>query len=263
MAQKTAPIKVSIQLSQSHATWQESRSAWIEAESIGADAIYNCDHFFPTAGDPEGLFLEAWTSLAAFAEITDRAQIGVLVTGNSYRNPNLLADIARTVDHVSGGRVILGIGSGWCELDYREYGYEFGTPASRLRDLKRDLPIIRARLDKLNPGPVNGHMPILIGGSGVKVTLRLVAEHADMWHCNGDLETVTAKSAVLDEWCAKIGRDPATIERSASVPADKLERADAYVAAGFTNIFIVRGGPQFDLGPLRELVAWRDGKNAA
>jgi probable F420-dependent oxidoreductase len=255
-------VKVSVQLGQGHADYTTNRNAWIAAEDIGVDAIFNCDHFFTSGDKPDGMFLEAWMSLAGFAEVTKRSRIGVLVSGNSYRNPNLLADMARTVDHISGGRLILGIGSGWFERDYVQYGFEFGTAASRLRDLDRDLPIIRDRLAKLNPGPVNGSLPIMIGGSGEKVTLRLVAEHATIWHCLGDPETLRHKSRVLDEWCSKVGRDPNEIERSANIGVDELTKADDLVAAGFTHLVYNTGGPTFNLDPLPDLVAWRDWQNA-
>ncbi len=255
------PVKVSVQLGQGRADYSMNRDAWIACDKLGVDGIFNCDHFFTGGDNPDGMFLEAWMSLAGFAEVTKRAQIGVLVSGNSYRNPNLLADMARTVDHISGGRLILGIGSGWAERDYVEYGFEFGTAASRLQDLKRDLPIIRDRLAKLNPGPVNGSLPIMIGGSGEKVTLRLVAEHATIWHCLGDLETLKHKASVLDDWCAKIGRNPEEIERSANIGSDELAKADELVAAGFTHLVYNTGGPTFNLDPLPDLVAWRDKRN--
>jgi probable F420-dependent oxidoreductase len=177
-----------------------------------------------------------------------------MVTCNSYRNPELLADMARTVDQLSGGRLILGLGSGWFERDYTEYGYEFGTAPERLRRLAEAIPRIKSRLAKLNPGPV-GPMPILIGGSGEKVTLRLVAEHAHLWNGGGELGVLRHKNDVIDTWCERLGRDPAEIERTALVRGDV--DPDEYLAAGITHI-IVAAGPPYDLQPVERLLAARD-----
>ncbi len=253
-------VKVSVQISPQHASYDDQRAAWIQADELGADMIFNWDHFYPLSGEPDGLHFEAYTQLGSMAEVTKRAQIGSLVTCNSYRNPNLLADMARTIDHISGGRFVLGIGSGWAERDYFNYGYEFGTAASRLKDLGRDLPIIEERMSKLNPGPVNGHIPILIGGGGEKVTLKLVAKHADIWHAWTDLQTAEHKAGVLADWCAKVGRDPNEIERSTGISDKNMKDLDAYVALGVTHFTVGVGGGEFDFGLARELMQWRDSR---
>lgn len=258
------PIRLAVQVLPQHGPFAAMREAAVEAEQRGADVVFNWDHFFPLRGDMDGMHFECWTQLASFAEATERVEIGPLVACNSYRNPNLLADMARTVDHISGGRVILGVGSGWFQRDYDEYGYEFGTAASRLRDLDRDLPIMRKRLGELNPPPFRD-MPILIGGGGEKVTLRITAQHADLWHGFGDGDVLRHKSSVLDEWCRKIGREPNEIERSAGVPGnvrDDPSYGDDLVAAGATLLTFGCGGPDFDLSFFDRWVEWRDEKNA-
>ena len=251
-------VRIGVQLQPQHADYAAIREALREAEDIGVDIAFNWDHFFPLYGDPDGLHFECWTMLAAWAEQTSRIEIGALVTCNSYRNPELVADMARTVDHISNGRLILGIGSGWKQKDYDEYGYDFGTAGSRLDDLGDALPRIESRLGKLNPLPTRP-IPVLIGGGGVKKTLPLVAKHATIWHTFADLPEFTEKDAVLVEECRKIGRDASEIERSAGAPGDGPGAdADALVAAGVTLLTVGIGGPDYDLSQVREWVRWRD-----
>ena len=159
--------------------------------------------------------------------------------------------MARTIDHISDGRFVLGIGSGWFERDYEEYGYEFGTAPSRLRDLARDLPIIMDRFGRLEPPP-RGRLPILIGGCGEKVTLRLVAEHADAWNTFGPPEHFAQKNKVLDEWCRQLGRHPSQIERTVAIKPGEVDAWEAYPDAGAEHL-IVMVGPPFDLEPVERL----------
>lgn len=177
----------------------------------------------------------------------------------------VLADMARTVDHISEGRLILGIGSGWKQQDYDEYGYEFGTVGSRLDDLAAALPRIKSRLAKLNPAPTR-HIPILIGGQGERKTLRLVAEYADMWHGFVDRDRYPRKAEVLAEHCAAVGRDPATVERSAGVSGKEIDallaEADALAALGVTMLTVGSSGPDYDLTEAEALVRWRDRRAA-
>ena len=225
------------------------------------DVVFNWDHFFPLSGDPDGLHFECWTMLASFAEVTERIEIGALVTANSYRNPDLLADMARTIDHISGGRLILGIGAGWFARDYEEYGYGFGTPGTRLSALRDALPRIENRLARLNPPPTRD-IPILIGGGGERRTLRYTARHADIWHGFGRPEVIRHKNEVLDQWCASEGRDPAEIERSCGANPLKPETADAYIEAGANLITLsFDGRTAYDLAPVADWVAWRDERN--
>jgi len=262
------------------------RRAWMEADTLGVDRIYISDHFFTPApadylaaqrevGDvaadtsldeyrlrvPESAdspIFEAMTLQAAMAVTTTRAEIGCLVHASAYRNPNLVADMARTIDHLSGGRFVLGVGAGWHRRDFDEYGYAFGTVGSRLRNLEHDIETIRARWKKLNPPPTR-RIPILFGGGGEKVALRITAQHVDEWHYFGALDALKRKTAVLDEWCVKVGRDPREIIRCTSVGhgLDDGATPDDYVALGFTHVIASCAGPQWDLKPVRELLAWK------
>ena len=249
-----ARFKVGVQLHPQATDVNELRAAWRAVDGLGVDSLWVWDHFYPLYGDPDDKHYEAYALLAAMAVETHHAKFGALVTCNSYRNPNLLADMARTIDHLSGGRFILGIGSGWFERDYREYGYDFGTAPQRLRALAAALPVIKARLEKLNPPPVQRELPILIGGGGEQVTLRLVAEHAQLWNTFGPVPNFAHKNEVLDEWCARIGRDPKEIERTVGIGSDEIGNVTAYVDAGAQHVILMVGAP-FDLGPVEQLLA--------
>jgi probable F420-dependent oxidoreductase len=258
------PVRVGVQLQPQHSDYATLRRAVDAAEEAGVDVIFTWDHFFPLTGEPDGQHFECWTMLAAWAEQTERVELSALVTCNSYRNPELLADMVRTIDHISGGRIILGIGAGWFERDYQEYGYEFGTPGSRIAALGESLPRIKSRWSKLNPPPTR-QVPILIGGGGEKKTLRLVAEHANIWHGFGNLETLAHKNQVLDTWCERLGRDAAEIERSTDAQGaagpDKV--GEALLGVGTRLITIgTDGRTDFDLGLVRAWLQFRDEKNA-
>ncbi|MEV6304795.1 LLM class F420-dependent oxidoreductase [Actinoplanes sp. NPDC051861] len=252
------PVRIGLQLQPQHMDYATIRRTASEADELGVDILFNWDHFYPLYGERDGLHFECWTMLAAWAESTSRAEIGALVSCNSYRNPDLLADMARTVDHISDGRLILGIGSGWFERDYTEYGYEFGTAGGRLDDLAAALPRIESRWAKLNPAPTR-KIPVLIGGGGEKKTLRLVARHAGIWHSFADAPTLERKLGILREHCAAVGRDPAEIEVSVEVDLSGAEQMRSLGASLFT---VGVGGPKPDLGPLREWLSWRDEQNS-
>jgi probable F420-dependent oxidoreductase len=260
------PLRIGVQVAPQHAPYALLRDTVRRLEDLGVDIIFNWDHFFPLSGDPDGMHFESWTMLAAMAEQTSRVEFGPLVTCNSYRNPDLQADMARTIDHISGGRFIFGTGSGWFARDYEEYGYEFGTAGSRLYALAVDLPRIRARWAKLNPAPVRD-IPILIGGGGEKKTLRIVAEHADIWHSFSDADTLIRKLGVLQHWCDEVGRDIAEIELSSSTGRREngsidVSLLEAHYDLGVRLFEISVADPAHDLTAVVELLRWRDSVRA-
>ena len=264
------PVRIAVQLKPQHADYPAIREALSRVEDLGADIAFTWDHFFPLYGDPDGKHFECWTVLGAWAEQTSRLEIGALVSCNSYRNPDLLADMARTVDNISGGRLILGLGAGWFERDYVEYGYEFGTPGSRLADLGAALPRIRRRLGRLNPPPLRD-LPVLIGGGGERKTLRLVAEYADIWHTFAQGAELRHKLAVLERHCEAVGRDLGEIEISVGVGgrgrdqtlpgAPEVEGAPLY-DMGARLFTISVGGPDYDLAVVEPWLRWRDELNS-
>lgn len=264
------PIRIGVQLSPGgtpdYRTW---RDAVIRAEDLGTDVIFGYDHFHgpnfegivdgtPVLAEeqPDVPNFEGWTALASWGEITSRAEIGVLVSGIGYRNPDLLADMARTVDHISGGRVILGVGAGWYEKDYTTYGYDFGTVKSRMDLFDEGLLRIESRLARLDPAPLRD-IPILIGGSGEKRTLPAVARHADLWHAFLPIDRYRRATARVAELAVGFGRRSEDIERSVSW--EDAGSADEYVEAGAT-LFITEIRPTadgFDFDTLEKMLTWR------
>ncbi len=236
-------IRIGFQVWGQYAEWAELRDLAGRLEDAGFDSGWSNDHFYPV--DPldstaEGSFNlqgpvhEGWMLLAAWASLTKRVRLGCLVSGAGYRNPGLLAKMAVTLDHAAGGRAILGLGAGWHEREHRAFGFEFPAIAGRLERLDESAALIRSLLDgetvtadgrwvraetlRLDPAPVQARLPLLIGGSGERKTLRTVARFADMWNGEGDVETIRHKSRVLDDHCAAVGRDPSIIRRTVGLP---------------------------------------------
>ncbi|WP_125132838.1 LLM class F420-dependent oxidoreductase [Microbacterium sp. 10M-3C3] len=256
------PVRLGVQIQPQHATYAQIRDAVTRLEDMGVDILFNWDHFFPLFGDPDGAHFEGWTMLAAWAEQTERVEFGALVNCNSYRNPDLQADMARTIDHISGGRFIFGTGSGWFERDYTEYGYEFGTAGSRLNDLADGLDRIVARWGKLNPAPTR-HIPVMIGGKGEQKTLRLVARHADIWHSFVTPDELGHKVSVIEKWAETEERDVSGLIVSNELARRDESDADALFDAG-VRLFTLGwapGEPDFDA--VAAWLRWRDGKNGA
>ena len=250
------PFKVGVVIHPQQCTIHELRDAWRRVDDLGVDSIWFWDHFFPLYGNANGNYFECWSLLAAAALDTRAPQIGPMVTNVGYRNPDLLASIAATVDQLSGGRLVLGLGAGWYERDYAEYGYQFGEARDRVRVLRDALPRIKRRLERLHPGPA-GRLPILIGGRGERVMLRLVAQHAQMWNTISSLDEFPRKLAVLNDWCARIGRDPAEIERTANVGGLTGRTIEQWLKAGLQH-FVLRIAHPFDTSDMARLVKIRD-----
>jgi len=212
-------------------TWHELLTAAEHAERTGWDGVWVADHFMPEGERSSSPRLEAWTTLAGIAARVDRLRIGVLVTGNTYRHPAVLANMAATVDHISNGRLVLGLGAGWQANEHDAYGLELPAISERLARLDEACQVIRllhseersnfdGRFYRLveapcEPKPIQRPLPLLVGGGGEKVSMRIAARYADEWNCWGLPDPIAHKSELLGRHCVEIGRDPASIERSA------------------------------------------------
>jgi F420-dependent oxidoreductase-like protein len=276
--------------------WAEYLAVAQAAEAAGFDGVWCSDHFM--AADPaqadSSPVLECWSVLAAVAAAVPRVSLGAIVTGNTYRHPAVLANMAATVDHISGGRLVFGLGAGWQDNEHTAYGLEFGTVGDRLRKLEEAVQIIYGLFEQprttfegryytvrdavMEPKPVQKRVPLLIGGSGEKVTMRIAAQYADEWNTWGLPDLLAQKVKVLDAHCERLGRDPVQIGRSAQAllymsddqewlterrgravgfpaivgtPAEVQDVIGAYRDAGVTEFII----PTFNLGPPERVAA--------
>ncbi|MFQ5666923.1 MAG: LLM class F420-dependent oxidoreductase [Candidatus Binatia bacterium] len=225
------PIRFGFQTWQQNVTWRQLLALWQECEELGFDSGWNFDHLIPIFSDPAGPCLEAWTLLAGLAMHTSKLRIGTLVTGNTYRHPTVLAKMAVTVDHMSGGRLNFGLGASWFELEHWAYDIAFPKTTERLQMLDEALQVIKLLWSEAEPTYTGKyyqlrdayfqpkalqqpHPPIMIGASGEKVALRVVAKHADIWNTFGSPELFRHKIGVLGEHCRRIGRNVEEIEKS-------------------------------------------------
>jgi alkanesulfonate monooxygenase SsuD/methylene tetrahydromethanopterin reductase-like flavin-dependent oxidoreductase (luciferase family) len=227
-----AEVRLGINLWSQASEWPSFLEAARRADRLGYDHIWTWDHVYAIFGDPHQDIFEGYTALAAIAMATERARLGLFVGANTFRNPGLATKCLVTIDHISGGRAILGIGGAWFEAEHRAFGIDFGSGfGQRLDWLAEAVSAIRTLLDggevtsapggrysfdqlRIDPLPVQPHLPIMIGGGGEKKTLRIVAQHADIWNVFGTPETLAHKDGILRAHCADVGRDPASIERT-------------------------------------------------
>jgi F420-dependent oxidoreductase-like protein len=261
-----AGVRVGLKLAPQFTTVDELRAVWRIADEAGFDHCWNFDHFASIREDTTGDIFEAWTLLGAMAQATERVRIGCMVTSNTYRHPGVLAKMAVTVDHLSGGRLEFGFGAGWAEGEHTMFGLEFGTAGQRIARMEEACRVVkllwtedRASFEGehyrladavANPKPVQQpHPPIWIGGTGERKTLRVVAEQADVWNLpEQEVEEAARLSGVLDRHCEDVGRDPTEIRRSVQLGFDGdvddlLARAVAYAGKGFSELIVyIRGG---------------------
>jgi len=237
-----------------YAAWPQLLEAGIRAERLGYDSLWTWDHLYPIVGSHEGPIFEGWLTLAAWAQRTERVRLGLMVGANTFRNPAVVAKMATTLDHQSAGRVTLGIGAAWFATEHTAFGLEFGEgPPDRLRWLGEALPVIRGMLRgeepsasgphyamqhvRNDPLPLQARMPLLVGGGGEKVTLKLVAKYADGCNIGGGVATVTRKEAILRAHCEAVGRDEAEIERTTNIGAVVIRDSEAEAIRAMHGIF--------------------------
>jgi F420-dependent oxidoreductase-like protein len=256
-------LRFGIKTAPQNTTYEGMLRVWQEADTIPImEHAWLFDHFMPLGADPTGPCLEGWTLLAALAAQTKRLRVGIMVTGNTYRHPAVLANMGATVDIISGGRLDFGIGAGWNELEHSAYGIPLYAPGERIRRMGEACEVIKRmwtetapdfdgqyyqlRGARCEPKPIQKpYPPFVIGGSGEQLTLRMVAKYADIWNfVGGSTETFRHKNEVLNNHCAAIGRDPAAIERSVQVFVDPndlsavRDTVQDYITAGATHLIL-------------------------
>ncbi len=264
-------LRFGIKTAQQFTTYEDILRVWTEADGIPSiEHAWAFDHFIPLGPDPTGPQLEGWTLLGALAARTERVRLGLMVTGNIYRHPAVLANIATTVDIISRGRLDFGIGAGWNELECSMYGIELYSTGERIRRLGEACEVIKllwtqtvANFDgkyyhledaRCEPKPVQKpYPPFVIGGGGEQLTLRIVAQYASVWNfAGGDVETFRHKNEVLDGHCAAIGRDPRAIERSIQWPINYNNMGEVrddirpYIEAGASHIILNLRAPYLE-----------------
>ena len=275
-----ADLRLGIALWSQASDWPGFVSAAKAAERLGYDHVWTWDHLLAIFGDPDQSIFEGYTALAAVAQATDRIRLGLFVGANTFRNPALAVKCLTTIDHISGGRAIMGIGGAWFEAEHRAYGIDFGSGfGQRLDWLGEAAAATRTLLDggevtspadgryafdrlRVLPPPVQDHLPIMVGGSGERKTLRIVAQHADIWNAFGTPETLAHKDEILRAHCADVGRDPAAIERSVGckitirlTEAEAVRARDALLEHNRTPLDRIRGDVTFWTGTPEQIAA--------
>jgi len=254
------PIKFGANCWGQYTDWPTLREAGIRADRLGYDSLWTWDHLYPIQGDHHGPIFEGWLTLAAWAEATENVTVGLMVGANTFRLPTLVAREATTLDHISGGRAVLGIGGAWFETEHEGLGIEFGSsPGERLGWLGEAVPIMRGMLDGTKPSgskfyhadealneprPVQAHLPILIGGGGERKTLRIVAQWADACNLGGSVDNVQRKDEILRRHCEEVGRDESEIERTLSAGTPVVRDDPAEARRVFEAIYAHNGGAE-------------------
>jgi alkanesulfonate monooxygenase SsuD/methylene tetrahydromethanopterin reductase-like flavin-dependent oxidoreductase (luciferase family) len=273
---ESASVKLGALLWTQRTDWAGVRDAAVAADRAGFDSIWLSDHLLSSIGDTTGSMFEAWTALSAIGALTSHATVGLIVGSNTFRHPGLVAKMAVTLDHITDGRAVLGLGAGWLESEHRMHGLAFeDSPGARIDRLGAAVSIVRGLIDgetvdhdsgwytltgaRHAPRPIQAHLPILIGGEGPTKTLPLVAQYADMWNARGSRDSLAVSDVTLAYHCAAIGRDPATIERLTNrwvVIRDDVEAASRVMDAMNSHQGVTEADPGIiALGPPDQVAA--------